>query len=218
MYLHYTPCKTLKTWAVKSSSFRSIYKPYPNVEDYDSFKNVAHVLSCYLHLISRFGSDPDKDCNWGINHILPIAQGMSNEIQRSVYWLDKFLYPDLMYGGIPNINSQLRVSLSNYLVMLPNDCNGLLGSTWISWSYESSSDNLLWCSGNSNSIIISNEFKLHQLETLSNKSICVHEDILNTSNEEKINQSNVLITLLIIKLLIYLELRYTTRRTRRKKF
>lgn len=187
--------------AQSSDYYKKLYKPYPNVEGYEKFSNIARLFSAYLYIDDRLkdGSYRVEGDTNAPKRCAIISKAIMKE-EKYNFWIDKFFYGDLLQYGLPLCISGIKIAAPCSLVMLPivDDFN----CSWLFWicvtECENDSGRIIWTSGTKESItgqgnITLEKYNLEeytvQLPSLINKDINCGEHI----------------THLIIKLFLYLQ-------------
>lgn len=121
--------------AQSSSYYKQLYKPYPNVKGYESFNSLAKLFSTYLYVKEGTSKGLLKPTlsNKGYEEAWKEGAIVSDIIlkeDKHTFWVDKFLYGDLLSYELPKKVSGIKITTSCALVMLP-----LLDKWTISWIF-----------------------------------------------------------------------------------
>lgn len=192
--------------AQSSSYYKQLYKPYPNVKGYESFNSLAKLFSTYLYVKEGTSKGLLKPTlsNKGYEEAWKEGAIVSDIIlkeDKHTFWVDKFLYGDLLSYELPKKVSGIKITTSCALVMLP-----LLDKWTISWIFwlcaiecgeNESEAHIYWWGGDKNGVSDRGTIILDKLDS--------DTYTLQPSSLKRVSEQMFEVASLILKFFLYLQ-------------
>ena len=192
--------------AQSSSYYKQLYKPYPNVKGFESFDNLAKLFSTYLYvkentsngLLKCAPSNKKYESSWKEG---AVVSEIILKKDRHTFWVDKFLYNDLLQYKLHKDVNGIRVAAPCALLMLP--LIDKWNITWLFWicgiecGEDKNEAHIYWWSGNKDGADHRGTIILDKLDS--------DTYTLEPSSLKRITEDMFEVASLILKFFLYLQ-------------